>query len=151
MPYTLKVNGKTVTVDVPGEMPLLWVLRDVLDLKGAKFGCGIARCGACTVHVGGTATRSCNTPVSTVDNATITTIEGLSADGTHPLQKAWVELDVAQCGYCQPGQIMTAAALLAKKPKPTDTEIDNAMDGNICRCTTYVRILKAVRHAAGGA
>ncbi len=151
MPYTLKVNGKTVTVDVPGEMPLLWVLRDVLDLKGAKFGCGIARCGACTVHVGGTATRSCITPVSNVDNATITTIEGLSPDGTHPLQKAWVELDVAQCGYCQPGQIMTAAALLAKKAKPTDTEIDNAMDGNICRCTTYVRIRKAVRQAAGGA
>jgi len=151
MPYTLKVNGKTVTVDVPGEMPLLWVLRDVLDLKGAKFGCGIARCGACTVHVGGTATRSCITPVSNVDNATITTIEGLSADGTHPLQKAWEELDVAQCGYCQPGQIMTAAALLAKKAKPTDTEIDNAMDGNICRCTTYVRIRKAVRQAAGGA
>ena len=150
MPYTLKVNGKTVTVDVPGEMPLLWVLRDVLDLKGAKFGCGIARCGACTVHVGGTATRSCITPVSNVDNATITTIEGLSTDGTHPLQKAWVDLDVAQCGYCQPGQIMTAAALLAKKAKPTDTEIDNAMDGNICRCTTYVRIRKAVRHAAGG-
>ena len=151
MPYTLKVNGKTVTVDVPGEMPLLWVLRDVLDLKGAKFGCGIARCGACTVHVGGTATRSCITPVSNVDNATITTIEGLSPDGSHPLQKAWVELDVAQCGYCQPGQIMTAAALLAKKAKPTDTEIDNAMDGNICRCTTYVRIRKAVRQAAGGA
>ena len=151
MPYTLKVNGKTVTVDVPGEMPLLWVLRDVLDLKGAKFGCGIARCGACTVHVGGTATRSCITPVSNVDNATITTIEGLSADGKHPLQKAWEELDVAQCGYCQPGQIMTAAALLAKKAKPTDTEIDNAMDGNICRCTTYVRIRKAVRQAAGGA
>ena len=150
MPYTLKVTGKTVTVDVPGEIPLHWVLRDVLDLKGAKFGCGIARCGACTVHVGGTATRSCITPVSNVDNATITTIEGLSADGTHPLQKAWVDLDVAQCGYCQPGQIMTAAALLAKKPKPTDTEIDNAMDGNICRCTTYVRIRKAVRHAAGG-
>ena len=151
MPYTLKVNGKTVTVDVPGEMPLLWVLRDVLDLKGAKFGCGIARCGACTVHVGGTATRSCITPVSNADNATITTIEGLSTDGSHPLQKAWVELDVAQCGYCQPGQIMTAAALLAKKAKPTDTEIDNAMDGNICRCTTYVRIRKAVRQAAGGA
>lgn len=151
MPYTLKVNGKTVTVDVPGEMPLLWVLRDVLDLKGAKFGCGIARCGACTVHVGGTATRSCITPVSNVDNGTITTIEGLSPDGSHPLQKAWVDLDVAQCGYCQPGQIMTAAALLAKKAKPTDTEIDNAMDGNICRCTTYVRIRKAVRQAAGGA
>ena len=149
MPYTLKVNGKTTTVDVPGEMPLLWVLRDMLDLKGAKFGCGMARCGACTVHVGGTATRSCITPISNVDNATITTIEGLSADGSHPLQQAWVALDVAQCGYCQPGQIMTAAALLAKKPKPTDTEIDNAMDGNICRCTTYVRIRKAVKKAAG--
>lgn len=149
MPYTLKVNGITRTVDVPGEMPLLWVLRDVLDLKGAKFGCGIARCGACTVHVGGTATRSCITPVSNVDNATITTIEGLAVDGSHPLQRAWEELDVAQCGYCQPGQIMTAAALLGKKPKPTDTEIDNAMDGNICRCTTYLRIRQAVRHAAG--
>lgn len=151
MPYTLKVNGKTTTVDVPGEMPLLWVLRDVLDLKGAKFGCGMARCGACTVHVGGTATRSCITPVSNVDNATITTIEGLSATGTHPLQRAWEELDVAQCGYCQPGQIMTAAALLAKKAKPTDAEIDNAMDGNICRCTTYVRIRQAVRKAATSA
>jgi len=149
MPYTLKVNGKSVTVDVPGEMPLLWVLRDYLDLKGAKFGCGIARCGACTVHVGGTATRSCITPISNVGEAAITTIEGLSADGSHPIQKAWVDLDVAQCGYCQPGQIMSAAALLNRKPKPTDADIDNAMDGNLCRCTTYVRIRQAVRQAAG--
>ena len=150
MPFTITVNGNSKTVDVPGEMPLLWVIRDVLDLKGTKFGCGISRCGACTVHVGGVATRSCITPISSV-SAPVTTIEGLSPDGSHPLQKAWVELDVAQCGYCQPGQLMSAAALLARKPHPTDAEIDNAMDGNICRCATYPRIRQAVRKAAGPA
>ena len=137
MPYTLNVNGKTVTADVPGDMPLLWVLRDHLDLKGTKFGCGIARCGACTVHIAGAATRSCNTPVSAVGDSPVTTIEGLSPTGTHALQVAWLDVDVSQCGYCQAGQLMTAAALLAKKPKPTDADIDAAMDGNICRCTTY--------------
>ena len=151
MPYTLKVNGKTVTADVPGDMPLLWVLRDILDLKGTKFGCGIARCGACTVHIAGAATRSCNTAVSAVGDSPITTIEGLSPTGTHPLQVAWLDVDVSQCGYCQAGQLMTAAALLAKKPKPTDADIDAAMDGNICRCTTYPRIRQAIHKAAGNA
>jgi len=151
MPYTLTVNGKTVTADVPGEMPLLWVLRDVLNLKGTKFGCGIARCGACTVHVAGAPTRSCSTPISAVGDSPITTIEGLSPDGSHPLQIAWQEVDVAQCGYCQAGQLMSAAALLARKPKPTDADIDAAMDGNICRCTTYPRIRQAIHKAAGNA
>jgi isoquinoline 1-oxidoreductase alpha subunit len=151
MPFTLKVNGKTVTADVPADMPLLWVLRDILDLKGAKFGCGIARCGACTVHVAGAATRSCNTPVSAVGDSPITTIEGLSADGSHPLQRAWQEVDVSQCGYCQAGQLMSAAALLARKPKPTDADIEAAMDGNLCRCTTYPRIREAIHRAAGNA
>jgi isoquinoline 1-oxidoreductase alpha subunit len=150
MPFTLKINGKTSTVDVPGDMPLLWVLRDVLDLKGTKYGCGIAQCGACTVHLAGVATRSCVTAVSSVGDAPVTTIEGLSPDGTHPLQRAWEDLDVAQCGYCQPGQLMSAAALLAKKPKPSDADIDASMSGNICRCTTYVRIRQAIHHAAGG-
>ncbi len=149
MPYTLNVNGKTVTADVPGDMPLLWVLRDHLDLKGTKFGCGIARCGACTVHIAGAATRSCNTPVSAVGDSPVTTIEGLSPTGTHALQLAWLDVDVSQCGYCQAGQLMTAAALLAKKPKPTDADIDAAMDGNICRCTTYPRIRQAIHKAAG--
>jgi isoquinoline 1-oxidoreductase alpha subunit len=149
MPYTLTVNGKSHTVDVPADMPLLWVLRDVLDLKGTKFGCGIAQCGACTVHVKGKATRSCVTPIASVAGAAVTTIEGLSPDGSHPLQKAWVELDVPQCGYCQAGQIMAAAELLAAKPKPTDADIDMAMTGNICRCATYLRIREAIHKAAG--
>jgi isoquinoline 1-oxidoreductase alpha subunit len=129
-------------------MPLLWVLRDVLDLKGTKFGCGVAQCGACTVHVNGTAIRSCTRRVATVANAEVTTIEGLSPDGSHPLQKAWEELDVPQCGYCQAGQIMSAAALLKDKPSPTDADIDTAMNGNICRCTTYLRIKQAIHRAA---
>jgi isoquinoline 1-oxidoreductase alpha subunit len=145
---TFKVNGQPRTVDVPNDMPLLWVLRDVLDLKGTKFGCGIAQCGACTVHVNGTAIRACTRRVGTVANAEITTIEGLSPDGSHPLQKAWEELDVPQCGYCQAGQIMSAAALLKTKPNPTDADIDTAMNGNICRCTTYLRIRQAIHKAA---
>ena len=148
MPFEFTVNGKRETVDVPGDMPLLWVLRDVLDLKGAKFGCGIAQCGACTVHIKGAAVRSCVLPVSSVAGAQVTTIEGLSADGSHPLQKAWTEIDVPQCGYCQAGQIMSAAALLAKNPKPTDGDIDAAMSGNICRCGTYSRIREAIHDAA---
>ena len=148
MPFTLTVNGKATTVDVPGDMPLLWVLRDVLNLKGTKFGCGIGQCGACTVHLRGRAVRSCSTPVSSVGNAAITTIEGLSADGTHALQRAWQELDVPQCGYCQSGQIMSAAALLEKNPRPNDEDIDGAMAGNICRCATYHRIRGAIHEAA---
>jgi isoquinoline 1-oxidoreductase subunit alpha len=147
MPYTLNVNGKSTTVDVPAEMPLLWVLRDILNLRGTKYGCGIGTCGACTVHINGRAVRSCQTRVSTV-TAPITTIEGLSAEGTHPVQQAWQEIDVAQCGYCQAGQIMSAVALLQQKPKPTDTDIDQAMNGNICRCGTYLRIREAVKRAA---
>jgi isoquinoline 1-oxidoreductase subunit alpha len=150
MPFTLTVNGKATTVDVPGDMPLLWVLRDVLNLKGTKFGCGIGQCGACTVHRAGRPVRSCSTPVSTIGTAAITTIEGLSANGNHPLQIAWQELDVPQCGYCQAGQIMSAAALLATNPKPTDAQINTAMDGNLCRCGTYVRIRAAIHRAANG-
>ena len=150
MPFTLTVNGKATTVDVPGDMPLLWVLRDILNLKGTKFGCGIGQCGACTVHRAGRAVRSCSTPVSTVGNAAITTIEGLSANGNHPLQIAWQQVDVPQCGYCQAGQIMSAAALLATNPKPTDAQINTAMDGNLCRCGTYVRIRAAIKLAANG-
>ena len=149
MPYKLTVNGKPATVDVPADMPLLWVLRDVLDLKGVKYGCGIARCGACTVHMNGRPVRSCIVLMSGAADAKITTIEGLSPDGAHPLQRAWCDLDVPQCGYCQAGQIMSAAALLASKPKPTDEEIDAAMAGNICRCCTYLRIREAVHKAAG--
>jgi isoquinoline 1-oxidoreductase alpha subunit len=149
MSVSFKVNGKPVTVDVPPEMPLLWVLRDELELRGTKFGCGIAQCGACTVHVGGEATRSCVTPVSKIAGAEITTIEGLSPDGTHPLQRAWEELDVPQCGYCQAGQLMTAAALLAANPKPTDADIDEYLAGNLCRCGTYLRIRAAIHRAAG--
>jgi isoquinoline 1-oxidoreductase subunit alpha len=149
MRYTLTVNGKSHSVDVPPDMPLLWVLRDVLDLKGTKYGCGMALCGACTVHLKGSPIRSCQTPVSAAASAPITTIEGLSADGSHPLQKAWTEIDVPQCGYCQAGQIMSAAALLASKPKPTDADIDMAMNGNICRCGTYLRIREAIKKAAG--
>jgi isoquinoline 1-oxidoreductase alpha subunit len=129
-------------------MPLLWVLRDVLDLKGTKFGCGVAQCGACTVHLKGTPVRSCQLPVSTLQGAEITTIEGLSPDGSHPVQRAWEEVDVPQCGYCQAGQIMSAAALLAKNSKPTDADIDAAMNGNICRCATYLRIREAIHKAA---
>jgi isoquinoline 1-oxidoreductase alpha subunit len=148
MAFKLNVNGHTSTVDVPGDMPLLWVLRDVLDLKGAKYGCGIGQCAACTVHLNGVPTKSCLTPVSTVGTKNITTIEGLSADGTHPVQVAWQEIDVPQCGYCQAGQIMAAAALLAKTPKPSDKDIDTAMTGNLCRCGTYVRIRKAIHKAS---
>ncbi len=148
MKTSFKVNGKAVTVDVPEEMPLLWVLRDVLDLKGTKYGCGMAQCGACTVHIAGEATRSCVTPIAKVSGAEVVTIEGLSADGTHPVQRAWEELDVPQCGYCQAGQLMMAAALLAQIPKPTDAEIDEAMDGNLCRCGTYLRIRAAIHRAA---
>jgi len=149
MTITMRVNGVSRTVDVPADMPLLWVLRDVLDLKGTKFGCGIAQCGACTVHVNGTPTRSCRRAVSTVANAEIATIEGLSPDGTHALQLAWQELDVPQCGYCQAGQLMSAAALLRRTPKPTVEQIDAAMNGNICRCATYLRIREAIQTAAG--
>ena len=151
MAITFKVNGKSTTVDVPADMPLLWVLRDVLDMKGTKFGCGIAQCGACTVHVNGTAIRSCQRRASTVAGMEVTTIEGLSPDGSHALQKAWEELDVPQCGYCQAGQLMSAAALLAKTPNPTDEQIDSAMNGNICRCATYLRIRAAIHKAAGSA
>jgi isoquinoline 1-oxidoreductase subunit alpha len=148
MAISFKVNGKPTTVDVPADMPLLWVLRDVLDLKGTKFGCGIAQCGACTVHLNGTAIRSCQRRVATVAGAEITTIEGLSPDGTHALQRAWQEVDVPQCGYCQAGQLMSASALLAKNPNPTDAEIDAAMNGNLCRCATYLRIRQAIHMAA---
>jgi isoquinoline 1-oxidoreductase alpha subunit len=148
MAVTFTVNGKSTTVDVPGDMPLLWVVRDVLNMKGTKFGCGAGLCGACTVHLEGRAVRSCQTPVSTVAGKQVTTIEGLSADGTHPLQVAWQEIDVPQCGYCQAGQIMSAAALLARTPKPTDAEIDTAMNGNLCRCATYLRIREAIHKAA---
>ena len=150
MPYTLRINGQSKTVDVAAEMPLLWVLRDTLSLKGTKFGCGVGACGACTVHVNGMAVRSCQTQVSTVGNREVKTIEGLSPDGSHPLQKAWMDLDVPQCGYCQAGQLMTAAALLAIMPNPTDAQIDSAMTGNLCRCGTYVRIRKAIHLAANG-
>jgi len=148
MAFKLNVNGKSATVDVPGDTPLLWVIRDILDLKGTKYGCGIGQCGACTVHLGGQAVRSCLTPVSAAAAKPITTLEGLSADGTHPVQLAWQEIDVPQCGYCQAGQMMSAAALLAKTPKPTDKEIDSAMNGNLCRCGTYLRIRQAIHKAA---
>ncbi|HZZ57737.1 MAG TPA: (2Fe-2S)-binding protein [Opitutaceae bacterium] len=146
--YTLKINGQERTVEAAPETPLLWVLRDHLDLRGSKYGCGIGQCGACTVHVDGSAMRSCLLPVSAVGSSSITTIEGLSSDGSHPLQKAWCELDVAQCGYCQGGQIMSAAALLAGNPHPTDDDIDAAMAGNLCRCATYYRIRAGIHRAA---
>jgi aerobic-type carbon monoxide dehydrogenase small subunit (CoxS/CutS family) len=149
MTFKLIVNGRPVMVDVPSDMPLLWVLRDVLDLKGAKYGCGIAQCGACTVHLKGRPVRSCIVPISGAAGAEVTTIEGLSPDGSHPLQRVWCDLDVPQCGYCQAGQIMSAAALLASKPKPSDADIDAAMAGNLCRCCTYLRIREAVHQAAG--
>jgi len=148
MAFKLNVNGHVSTVDVPGDMPLLWVLRDVLNLQGTKFGCGIGQCAACTVHVAGKPTYACLTPVSTIGNQPVTTIEGLSADGSHPVQVAWQDIDVPQCGYCQAGQIMSAAALLAKTPKPTDKDIDTAMNRNLCRCGTYLRIRAAVHKAA---
>lgn len=146
--YSLQINGKTHEVDVLPDTPLLWVLRDTLGLTGTKFGCGVAQCGACTVHLKDNAVRSCTIPVSVVGNNQITTIEGLSENGDHPLQLAWDEVDVPQCGYCQAGQIMSAAALLKRKPSPTDKDIDAAMAGNICRCGTYTRIRKAIHLAA---
>jgi isoquinoline 1-oxidoreductase alpha subunit len=148
MPYKLTVNGRSTTVDVPADMPLLWVLRDTLNLHGTKYGCGIGQCRACTVHLNGAPVQACLTPVSAVGTQHVTTIEGLSADGTHPVQIAWQDLDVPQCGYCQAGQIMSTVALLAKTPKPTDQQIDSALNGNLCRCGTYLRIRKAVHHAA---
>ena len=148
MKVSLKVNGKPTTVDAPSDMPLLWVLRDVLDLKGTKYGCGVGQCGACTVHLKGIAVRSCQIAVSAAQGAEITTIEGLSPDGSHPLQRAWDEVDVAQCGYCQAGQIMSAAALLARSSTPTDAQITAAMNGNLCRCATYPRIREAIHRAA---
>ena len=144
----LKVNGKNQQFNGDPEMPLLWYLRDEVDLKGTKFGCGMGLCGACTVHVNGKPMRSCSTPVSAAADAAITTIEGLSPDGSHPVQVAWQDLDVPQCGYCQAGQMMSACALLAKTPKPTDAEIDTAMNGNLCRCGTYLRIRAAIHKAA---
>jgi len=151
MPVTLTVNGEPRTVDVPPDTPLLWALRDALGLTGTKFGCGIAQCGACTVHVDGQARRACVTPISAAEGKSVTTIEGL-ADGEtlHRVQQAWLEEDVVQCGYCQSGQIMSAAALLAANPRPSDREIDTAMAGNICRCGTYDRVKKAIRRAASG-
>ncbi len=146
--FTLSVNGQSHTVNVPGDMPLLWVLRDTLGFTGTKYGCGIAQCGACTVHLAGVVTRSCVTPVATVGTRPITTIEGLSPDGSHPVQRAWIAEDVPQCGYCQSGQVMAAAALLAAHPHPSDADIDTAMT-NICRCGTYQRIRRAVHRAAG--
>ncbi len=145
----LRVNGQVHEVDVPDDMPLLWVLRDVLGLTGTKFGCGMAQCGACTVHVGDAPARSCVLPVASLGDRNVTTIEGLSADGSHPVQRAWVEEDVVQCGYCQPGQVMAAAALLKAKPRPTDADIDAALSANLCRCGTYQRIRAAVHRAAG--
>ena len=146
--YSLKINGKAQQVDADPSTPMLWVLRDHLNMRGTKFGCGMAQCGACTVHLDGNAVRSCSLPVSAVGKSAITTIEGLSVNGTHPVQKAWLEHDVAQCGYCQGGQIMSAAALLKSNPKPTDEDIDAAMSGNICRCGTYLRIKEAIKTAA---
>jgi isoquinoline 1-oxidoreductase alpha subunit len=145
---TLRVNGQEQTVDVSPDTPLLWVLRDTLGLTGTKYGCGIGECGACTVHLDGQAIRSCTMPVGQVDGRAITTIEGLSANGDHPLQQAWLAENVSQCGYCQPGQIMQAAALLAENPAPTADDIDSAMSGNICRCGTYPRIRRAIHRAA---
>jgi isoquinoline 1-oxidoreductase subunit alpha len=146
--YNLKINGKTQKVEADPTTPMLWVLRDHLDMQGTKYGCGVAQCGACTVHLNGSAVRSCQLPVSSVGKGTITTIEGLSEKGDHPVQKAWLEHDVAQCGYCQAGQIMSAASLLKSNPNPTDADIENFMSGNICRCGTYMRIKAAIKTAA---
>ena len=146
--YTLNINGQNRSVDVDQDTPLLWVLRDELDLVGTKYGCGIAQCGACTVHIDGQATRSCSLAVSSLEDVKITTIEGLSESGDHPVQKAWLEHDVPQCGYCQAGQMMSAASLLSNNPNPSDEEIEAAMNGNICRCGTYVRIKDAIKTAA---
>ncbi len=147
---TLRVNGRSHTVDVDADTPLLWVLRDELGLTGAKFGCGAGLCGACTVHLDGRSIRSCLVAVSTIGRSEITTIEGLSSDGTHPVQRAWSEEDVPQCGYCQAGQIMSAAALLAENPRPSDEEIVRVMNGNVCRCGTYLRVKQAIRRATRG-
>ena len=149
--YKLTVNGKTHDVEAPPDMPLLWAIRDLLGLTGTKYGCGIAQCRACTVHLDGAPIFACQTPISTIGGGNVTTIEGLSSDRKHPLQQAWIEEDVPQCGYCQSGQIMAAAALLAKTPVPTDADIDQAMNGNICRCGTYNRIRSAIHRAAKGA
>jgi aerobic-type carbon monoxide dehydrogenase small subunit (CoxS/CutS family) len=146
----LTINGRPYEIEAPDEMPLLWVLRDIVGLTGTKFGCGAGVCGACTVHVAGAPARSCMLPVASLGGRAITTIEGLSRDGSHPLQRAWVEEDVPQCGYCQAGQLMSAAALLARTPRPTDADIDAAMAGNLCRCGTYPRIRRAIHRAAGG-
>ena len=148
--YTLTVNGTRRTVTAPADMPLLWVLRDLLGMTGTKFGCGGGFCGSCTVHLDGAPVRSCQTTIADAARHRVTTIEGLSRDGNHPVQRAWIEEDVVQCGYCQSGQIMSAVALLARKPHPTDADIDEAMSGNICRCGTYQRIRAAIHRAAGG-
>ncbi len=147
--FKLKINGTTREVDVDPNTPVLWVLRDHLNLVGTKYGCGIAQCGSCTIHLGNSAVRACQLPIAAVGEQQITTIEGLSENGDHPVQKAWLEVDVPQCGYCQAGQIMSAAALLKNNPNPSDRDIDAAMDGNLCRCGTYVRIKKAIKIAAG--
>ena len=149
--FTLNVNNRPYTIDVDPDMPVLWVLRDLLSLTGTKYSCGIGQCGACTILVDGQAMRSCQLPVSSVGNKRVTTIEGLSENGNHPLQKAWISENVSQCGYCQPGQIMTAAALLEQNPQPNDEEIIAALSGTLCRCGTYPRIIKAIRLASGGA
>jgi isoquinoline 1-oxidoreductase subunit alpha len=146
--YNLKINGQTKQVDVDPATPMLWVIREHLNMPGTKYGCGVAMCGACTIHVNGSAVRSCQLPVSAIGTKEITTIEGLSVSGEHPVQKAWLELDVPQCGYCQAGQIMTAAALLRTNPNPTDAQIEAAMNGNLCRCGTYLRIKAAIKSAA---
>ena len=146
--FTVRINKKSHTVEVDENMPLLWVLRDILDMKGTKYGCGVGTCCACTVHLDGNAVRSCQLPISALAKQEITTIEGLAAKGDHPVQKAWLDVDVAQCGYCQSGQIMSAAALLQNTPKPTEEDIENFMSGNICRCGTYTRIKKAIQQAA---
>jgi isoquinoline 1-oxidoreductase subunit alpha len=146
--YNLKINGKTRQIDADPSTPMLWVLRDHLNMPGTKYGCGVAMCGACTIHLNGIATRACQLPVSSIGKNDITTIEGLSANGDHPVQKAWIEHDVAQCGYCQTGQIMTAAALLKSNPKPSDEDIEATMSGNICRCGTYLRIKEAIKSVA---
>src|SRR5580765_5744842 len=148
MPFSIKINGASHDIDVDGDTPLLWVLRDVLGMTGTKYGCGIAQCGACTVHIDGNPVRSCSLPVSAIKSAKITTIEGLSKNGDHPVQLAWDEVDVPQCGYCQAGQIMTAAALLKRNPRPSQQQIDDAMQGNLCRCGAYHRIREAIQSAS---